>query len=100
MPQYRRYGYITTVRVEKNGNLLGDANIAFDLNPQVANDNLDTIIKDRIGDNTNNKILENKVLKANNDLQGMEIRIVLIHCEDGVSLRFSIQRWFVVVGRE
>lgn len=100
MPRYRRYGYVTTVRVEKKGELVEDANIAFDLNPGLANQNLDAIIKNKLREDTRNKVLENNILKPNGDLQGSEIRAVLIRCADGVTLRFSIQRWFGVVGRE
>ena len=100
MAQYRRYGYVTTVRVERDGELVEDANIAFDLNPDLANDKLDAVINNRVHADAHNKVLENNILKPNGDLQGQEIRTVLIRCADGVTLRFSIQRWYVVVGRE
>lgn len=100
MPQYKRYGYVTTLRVKKEGEWVEAANIAFHLNPQRANDHLDAIINNKIDVGPRIKHMEDKPLTPDPILLGSSIRSVFIEYVDGVTLHFNIERWHVVVGRE
>lgn len=100
MPQYRRYGYVTTMRVKTEGEWVESANIAFHLNPKKAHDNLDVIINSRIDAGPHIKYTEDKLLTPEPFLLGSSIRSVFIEYVDGVTLHFNLERWHVVVGRE
>jgi hypothetical protein len=101
MPRYKRYGYVTTHLIQSfSGRLDSYAVVDFQLNPKVANENLDTILRSQFDDPTTKKV-DNTTGLALSGFNGETIRSVLIeHPSEGMWHEFFIQRWAVEVGRE
>lgn len=107
MPKYKRYGYMVVksqtsrFNVEVlEGHVGGSANVGFHHNPRKANEEVDGLVDNYTLGDTDPQMVEDTTFTEDVGMSGDVIREVLIDYPDGAQTRFTIERWFVVVGKE
>ena len=100
MPKYTRYGYVTTQVVKISDQIQSVTNVAFHLNPKLANEAIDNTV-DRVEKQiSGTQTIEDTTFKPNSDLAYQVTRRVLIKYLDGSTAEILLERWGVEVGRE
>ena len=105
MPQYRRYGYVISkqdfeIGVGPAGRMVGAEVVGFLLNPKKAHEAVDAIIKSEVGASTSAKVVSDAMETVKTGLVGEVMRVVLIEYPNGDHSTLTLERWYVVVGKE
>jgi hypothetical protein len=103
MPKYVRYGYMIHHVGKFKGEFKAATNVAFYLNPKLAQERVDSIVD---GFTLDTRVLdipqtiEDTTFKQPPGLRVQVIRRVLIKYLDGSTTEISVERWGVEVGKE
>ena len=103
MPRYTRYGYVTKQTIKLLGQVTSCANIAFHLNPKIAQQDVDSMVDEFKRDKErleSIQTIEDTTFRLVSGLSAQTLRQVLIKYLDGSTAEITVERWGVEVGKE